>query len=79
MYTKNLFVCLMISVLIMAELDLAQAESCACNRMFRPVCGTDDETYSNECLLNCRMKEVNGLRIKHAGLCENVKESDSSI
>jgi hypothetical protein len=37
----------------------------ACPRLFVPVCGSDEMTYGNAC-----HAERNGVRIRHAGLCE---------
>lgn len=49
-----------------------QFKGCAriCPSDYEPVCGSDDKTYSNECLLNienCRSNQT--LAIKHFGAC----------
>lgn len=44
---------------------------CACAKDFNPVCGSDDQTYSNECLLNCHKLKRKNLRLKHRGECGN--------
>merc|ERR1712025_50717 len=44
-----------------------------CNRMLRPVCGSDNHTYSNRCLLkvaSCQEPSTN-LFLKHEGVCED--------
>lgn len=44
-----------------------------CHRMLRPVCGSDNQTYNNECLLKqhaCNYPSMN-LSIKHSGACES--------
>lgn len=43
---------------------------CACAKDFNPVCGSDDETYPNECWLNCQMLKRKDLKLKHIGQCE---------
>ncbi|XP_031623369.1 serine protease inhibitor dipetalogastin-like [Contarinia nasturtii] len=45
-------------------------EDCVCARNFVPVCGSDGNTYSNECTLNCARKNINGLSLKHKGECK---------
>lgn len=48
---------------------------CACPRNFMPVCGSDNKTYSNRCLLHCNMESAQGrsvgLRMMHKGRCGN--------
>ena len=34
-------------------LSTDKQESCICTLVFKPVCGTDNQTYSNACQLNC--------------------------
>lgn len=51
---------------------LPRAE-CICNFMYRPVCGTDNITYSNECILNCSKRENPNLNVKRHGRCDMVE------
>ena len=44
-----------------------------CEYDYRPVCGSDGKTYSNECLLNlarCEKKGESKLKVKHPGICK---------
>ncbi|XP_034475201.1 serine protease inhibitor Kazal-type 1-like [Drosophila innubila] len=34
------------------------AANCPCPRNREPVCGSDNQTYSNICLLNCKAKNT---------------------
>lgn len=50
-----------------------EVNTCVCPRNLVPVCGTDNKTYSNRCLLHCQMDSANGrsigLRMAHKGRC----------
>lgn len=49
--------------------------TCVCPRNMVPVCGSDNRTYSNRCLLHCQMDSAQGraigLRMSHKGRCGN--------
>ncbi|XP_050094185.1 turripeptide Pal9.2-like [Anopheles aquasalis] len=37
--------------------------TCACNLLYQPVCASNNETYSNECVLKCATETPTGRRI----------------
>lgn len=45
--------------------------ACACTEEYIPVCGTDEKTYINQCLLNCEKLKRAGLKLKHIGECSD--------
>lgn len=61
----------------------AEEPLCFCTMEFFPLCGSDDKTYSNECMLKCAQRKTNGLELKHSGECgrENriSDETDSNM
>lgn len=48
-----------------------EQKSCACTEEYFPVCGNDDKTYPNECLLNCEKEKRTDLKLKYIGECGN--------
>lgn len=45
-----------------------------CTRELVPVCGTDDKTYDNMCLLEveaCKPENTDKLQLKHQGACKS--------
>lgn len=48
---------------------LASSFACICTANYLPVCGSDGQTYGNECSLNCQQKTKVGLEVAHQGEC----------
>uniref|UniRef100_T1E2S7 Putative secreted peptide n=1 Tax=Psorophora albipes TaxID=869069 RepID=T1E2S7_9DIPT len=52
---------------------------CACPRIYSPVCGSDLNTYSNECLLKCEastdLGKRNHLEKRSDGPCDNLADN----
>ncbi|XP_032929149.1 pancreatic secretory trypsin inhibitor-like [Catharus ustulatus] len=45
-----------------------------CTREFEPICGTDDQLYSNECLLCLHnLQRTSHVRIKNRGMCRTLR------
>ncbi|CAH2044128.1 unnamed protein product, partial [Iphiclides podalirius] len=47
------------------------AQHCTCPRSAKPVCGSDGNTYTNPCLLNCASEAEPSLFLQHPGPCSN--------
>ncbi|ETN59314.1 hypothetical protein AND_009124 [Anopheles darlingi] len=46
------------------EADIySEMATCACNLLYQPVCASNNETYSNECVLKCATETPTGRRI----------------
>ena len=50
-----------------------------CVRSFKPVCGSDGQTYNNECLLEVAQCRTRGLRVNHRGPCAADREPQTGI
>ncbi|KAJ8712520.1 hypothetical protein PYW07_005362 [Mythimna separata] len=48
-----------------------EAFQCMCGRDKKPVCGSDGNTYSNACLLNCATAKDSSLFIANYGPCDD--------
>lgn len=77
---KVLGLLLVASALLMANVARAgqfdeDETRCICPRHLNPVCGSDNKTYGNRCLLHCQMEAQTGrsigLRMVHKGRCDN--------
>lgn len=51
-----------------ANPDMVKEDFCACSREFRPVCSTDNTTYTNDCMMRCK----NGV-LAYYGQCTDAK------
>ncbi|XP_055296393.1 serine protease inhibitor dipetalogastin-like [Sitodiplosis mosellana] len=49
--------------------DLPVDELCICTEEYTPVCASNDQTYLNECLLNCEKRKKIDLTRKYVGEC----------
>lgn len=70
---------LVLSILLLGLICVSSTETenlrpaCICSRIMEPVCGTDNVTYGNECLLKCaadtELGQRTGLTILKRGNC----------
>lgn len=49
----------------------AEDNICFCTQEFSPVCGSDNKTYGNKCMLKCKQRTRSNLKLKHIGQCGN--------
>lgn len=60
------------------EVKQADEDDCICTREYNPVCGSDGETYSNNCLLDCEVKKNADLHVAHYGTCDEIEDNHLS-
>ncbi|XP_012583466.1 PREDICTED: double-headed protease inhibitor, submandibular gland-like [Condylura cristata] len=55
------------------------SKGAACTRQWTPLCGSDEQTYSNECML-CTQSRAKGMNIRklHDGECRQVECTQTS-
>lgn len=75
---RSIWIVLGVLAIVLMTTNSVSAEdevNCVCNRNFMPVCGSDNKTYSNRCVLHCQMDSAQGrsvgLRMVHKGRCGN--------
>ncbi|XP_045683225.1 double-headed protease inhibitor, submandibular gland-like [Phyllostomus hastatus] len=53
-----------------SQYSAAKGAKVACSRIYKPMCGSDDKIYSNECMF-CMMQQERGLELRklHDGEC----------
>lgn len=44
-------------------------DHCICTLEYSPICGSDNETYSNECMLKCEQRKRSDLTLDYSGEC----------
>lgn len=54
--------------------QFADGDDCICTREFNPVCGSDGQSYSNECFFDCEADKDAELRIAHYGTCDEPEQ-----
>lgn len=52
-------------------------DNCICLLDYTPVCGSDNKTYSNKCMLRCEQRKQNDLTLQHVGECDSQVEIPS--
>lgn len=64
------------TVLLCAQTMLsAPSNDCFCIDEYNPVCGSDGETYSNDCFLGCEVKKNADLEVAHDGRCDETEDN----
>lgn len=63
---------IVISCVALAKAASVSQDECFCIRNYVPLCASDGETYSNECVFNCAKSQRSDLSIAFHGACDEV-------
>lgn len=75
MCIKKLIATIGLAVLVLqlintATIDTAQSFSCTCPKNLRPICGSNNVTYDNDCIFDCAASQTKYLEFQYCGRCE---------
>lgn len=69
-----LAITVLVAVLVMQTANSIPVEDqnnlCMCTREYDPICGSDQHTYSNECLFECEKERNQDLEVQFYGECD---------
>lgn len=79
LFSIKILICLSFSIVVLDAMKIEnELAPCICSRMLKPVCGSNGQTYANECMFQCltrqheKLTKNEKLRIEANRSCESL-------
>jgi len=69
MKSHQTFAVLLIAMMVLTITVPEASGACQCTYQYEPICGSDGNTYGNECQLKCEKEKNSALTIAKKGQC----------